>query len=161
MALSNKREYSMTYYLKPSYHRGEMGKLVRRAKPKLRNFRKKHPFDAIAFCGYSGAAIAAVLSWELNIPMIAVRKEQSHDNQMTFGVRSINSYIIVDDFVSSGETINRIVDAVHKFATNKQVSLAGVFCYYPSSPRRKIRELSYWDRYFGDHRFGNVPVRYL
>jgi adenine/guanine phosphoribosyltransferase-like PRPP-binding protein len=87
-----KPNYSGVGYLKHTYDLGGMKKLMKRAVPKLQKFRTKKHFDAIAFRGLSGASIAAILSWDLGIPMMAVRKDGSHDSNLALVIRSNKSY---------------------------------------------------------------------
>ncbi len=71
------------------------------------------PFDAIAFCGMSGAGVAFPMSARLGMPTIMVRKEdQSHHVVDSWGPRQwlegaidVDSYLIVDDQISSGKTV--------------------------------------------------------
>lgn len=68
-------------------------------------------FDAIAFQGVSGALVAPVIGFILRKPLIAVRKgEKSHTTRkVEFGIATPKTYVIVDDFISTGETIKQIV----------------------------------------------------
>lgn len=76
----------------------------------IKKFEKKTPFEAIAFSGVSGAAIAFPLSYLLNKPLLCVRKstEDTHSADLIEGCDNAPRYIIVDDFIASGETIRRI-----------------------------------------------------
>ena len=67
-------------------------------------------FEAIAFRGNSGALFAAPLSLALKKPMIMVRKTgvSDHGQFKVEGRIHARSYIIVDDFVDSGDTIRAI-----------------------------------------------------
>ena len=73
-------------------------------------------FEAIAFTGVSGAALAFPLSYLLNKPLLCVRKEtcnshfitDSYNPSFVEGDAGTQSYIIVDDFITTGNTINYI-----------------------------------------------------
>lgn len=79
-------------------------------------FLKGKDFDAIAFMGNSGALLAAPLALTLDKPMILVRKpfkkEECHSDYICEGFRVAKSYIIVDDFVQTGTTVNYIKDKI-------------------------------------------------
>jgi adenine/guanine phosphoribosyltransferase-like PRPP-binding protein len=72
-------------------------------------------FDAIAFTGNSGAIYAPPVALALNKPMILVRKSEvsSHSSRDVEGLKSAKTYIILDDIVSSGATVRRVVNLVH------------------------------------------------
>jgi hypothetical protein len=94
-----------------------------------------HKFDAIAFTGSSGAAAAFPLAMLFKIPMIYVRKdgENSHGSPVECNARChIKKYLIVDDFVSSGETVRRIVAKIRDRAEMKDAYIprpVGVMCF--------------------------------
>lgn len=83
-------------------------------------------FDAIAFRGMSGALIAPPVALALGKTLIMVRKpdEDSHairwsipkENHLVEGDAGARTYIIVDDFISSGRTKEAIIEAVKNFA---------------------------------------------
>lgn len=76
---------------------------------------RKHrgEFDCIAFRGMSGALLAAPVASALGKNLILVRKdEKRHSMYRVEGVRSKTRYIIVDDFVSTGDTVRAIIEAI-------------------------------------------------
>ena len=85
---------------------------------------QKYPFDAIAFTGVSGAALAFILSYELKIPLICVRRDENDGHhakvpQMMLpystileGALDAKRYLIVDDFIEQGNTIRRILESI-------------------------------------------------
>lgn len=90
-------------------------------------------FDAIAWRGLSGGSIAPVVAHFLNKHTIAVRKgENSHsrakfetsNHLYTFG---LSKYVIVDDFVRSGETVRSIIEAV--VTQWGGIPLPAIYCY--------------------------------
>jgi orotate phosphoribosyltransferase len=88
-------------------------KLVPLVVKKLRTIKRRHPFDAIAFTGSSGAALAYPLSYLLKLPLIHVRKETSHySGGKIEGTISSKRYVIVDDFIETGASIKRVVKAI-------------------------------------------------
>lgn len=81
----------------------------------VKAFRRRHPFDSIAFRGSSGAAMAYILSYELKIPLIHVKKNDgSHNNREIEGTISSKRYLIVDDTIASGHTISTIIGTINK-----------------------------------------------
>lgn len=94
----------------------KFGQLVDRISDKMITLQAEVPFQAIAFRGASGAALAYPLSAQLNIPLIYVRKlrEQSHGFDIEGTNRDIRKYVIVDDFTETGRTIKQIIKAIDK-----------------------------------------------
>lgn len=102
-------------------------KLVPIVVQKAKDIMQKHPFDAIAFTGVSGAALAFILSYELKIPLICVRRDRNDghhakNSQMMVsyptlleGALDAKKYLIVDDFISTGATTNRIIESINDF----------------------------------------------
>ena len=93
--------------------------------------------DAIAFSGSSGCAIAFVLAAEFKIPLIYVRKdgEKSHGGSMVEcndRRAIIKEYLIVDDFVDSGNTVNHIIQSIENQIERKNAYPAtpiGILCF--------------------------------
>jgi adenine/guanine phosphoribosyltransferase-like PRPP-binding protein len=99
------------------------------AATKLKRFRRKVSFDAIAFTGSSGAALAYPISYLLGVPLICIRKsiKDNHSGLKLEGAVSAGTYIIVDDFIESGRTINKIKKAIN--AENKKAKCVGIYLY--------------------------------
>jgi orotate phosphoribosyltransferase-like protein len=84
------------------------------------SMRKIFQYDTIAFSGVSGAAMAFILSHWLSVPLLCVRR--AGDNSHYFNGRhshcegnfDAKRYMIVDDFISSGSTVNYIIDTIYK-----------------------------------------------
>lgn len=92
------------------------GQLVDKITDKMITLQVEVPFQAIAFRGASGAAMAYPISAQLNIPLIYVRKprELSHGLSIEGTNKNITKYIIVDDFIETGKTIKEIIKAIDK-----------------------------------------------
>lgn len=80
-------------------------------------------FDAIAYCGMSGGLIAPILAVMMDKSLIMVRKgddrlypSDSHSDLLVEGDYAARSYIVADDFISSGKTVREIRKRVKKFA---------------------------------------------
>ena len=116
-------------YLGKVYGKGFL-KLVPLAVKKLRAIKKLHPFDAIAFRGSSGAALAFPLSYFLKLPLIHVRKGASHyGSGLIEGTISSKRYIIIDDFIDRGTTIKKIISEIKKNIGAEPVAI----CLYSSA----------------------------
>ena len=107
-----------------------------RTSRKFKELQTTLKFDAIAFTGSSGCAVGFYLAFQHKIPAIYVRKqdEKSHGSAVECNGEKIQvrRYLIVDDFVSSGETIRRIVAKITEAAVNKDAYPAkavGILCY--------------------------------
>ena len=78
---------------------------------------KGRKFDTIAFRGLSGALIAPIVAHILSKEIIVVRKKQTdHSNHRVEGHLAAKRYVILDDFISGGETVREIILRVNKFA---------------------------------------------
>jgi orotate phosphoribosyltransferase-like protein len=111
--------------------------ILARSVNRIATLKAKLGFDAIAFSGSSGCAIAFHVAATLGIPLMYVRKanEQSHSYQKVdcnFARGEIKKYLIVDDFVQSGDTIRHITNTIAAVC-EKQGSYpakpVGIFCY--------------------------------
>lgn len=74
-------------------------------------------FDTIAFSGTSGAGLAYILSYRLNIPLLMVRKpsDDSHSLLRIEGNLDAKKYLIIDDLIFSGNTAAFIVKSIYEF----------------------------------------------
>lgn len=90
-----------------------LAKKLRLAASALRSYE----FDTIAFRGMSGALCAPTLAMRLKKQLILVRKpeDSTHDRQDVEGFKGAKRYIIVDDFVCTGNTKRAIIKAVKEF----------------------------------------------
>jgi len=73
-------------------------------------------YDAIAFRGLSGMLVAPIVALKLHKTILAVRKsdEDNHSGRMVEGDYNARRYVIIDDIVSSGQTVRDIVELVAK-----------------------------------------------
>jgi len=88
-----------------------------------------YDFDAIAFRGLSGALLAPTVAMYMGKTLLAVRKttDDCHSGRIVEGDYNARRFVILDDFVSSGETVRRILEDVSKALPN--ASCLGV-CEY-------------------------------
>lgn len=121
-------------------------------------------FQAIVFRGMSGALVAPIVAYELSCPVVVCRKEgdSTHakgelgvsDGDYLEGWRGFTSFIVVDDFMASGKTMNAIFKTVKKETRkvhDETVSCKGIFLY------RDAAQYS-GRKFFHSDGFGVVPI---
>jgi len=132
--LSKKKSEPIRHEIRTDYlgkvYGKEFLKLVPKAAKKLRAIKRKHPFDAIAFTGSSGAALAYPLSYLLKMPLIHVRKGSSHYSGKIEGTISSKKYIIIDDFIDTGKTLLKVMKTIDEALEKKAKPVA--ICLYSS-----------------------------
>jgi adenine/guanine phosphoribosyltransferase-like PRPP-binding protein len=104
---------------------GDYSKHVDAAVKTLKDFKKKTSFDAIAFTGTSGAGIAFPLSYFLKLPLLHIPKSgvYRHSANSLEGTVNSKKYVIVDDFIASGDTVRRIERTISTQTTAKPVAI--------------------------------------
>lgn len=118
-------------YLREVFDPKELPKTIEYAERSIARFAKTTPFDTIAFMGVSGAALAFSLSVRLQKSLLCVRKKEAraHSKLDIEGNHASKRYIIVDDFIDSGRTIDRIRSRIS--AKIDQIELVGIYLYRP------------------------------
>ena len=78
--------------------------------------KEKVKFDSIAVMGVSGLVIGSILSYKLGSNLCVVRKTtRTHsENKVESGIKSIESYLIIDDIMDSGKTVRSIIKEIRK-----------------------------------------------
>ena len=116
-----------TVYLKHVYEPKLFPKMVEKAITKAEQLNKELKFDTIAFCGMSGAAAAFILGHWMDIPLLCVRKKEenshfrnSRPSSVCEGNIGTRRYLIVDDFISSGATVNYMIENIGKEMPNAE-----------------------------------------
>jgi orotate phosphoribosyltransferase len=113
----------------------KMAERMQQATEDIIALKKKLNFQALAFTGSSGAAIAFIVGMAAQIPIIYVRKknESHHGNRIESNTQApICSYLIVDDFTATGETVRSIynaIQAVTKEYNRKEPICKGVYFF--------------------------------
>lgn len=127
-----------TSYLRSVYSVEQYTHMLPAAIKKIKDWQVKYPFDAIAFTGTSGAALAYPLSFALQLPLICIRKKNdgNHFNSDIEGCINARKYLIVDDFISSGSTVRNIIKTVSDKLKSKPV---GIFLYTESAQTRRTQ----------------------
>lgn len=109
------------YKFQPEVAKRVMTKVI----PDLKQFMEEHGATHVAVTGSSGIALLALLAAH-DIKCIQLRKpeEQSHGNTVEYYDTLIEAaYVFVDDFVSSGKTLNRLVSSLADYAATRNVDL--------------------------------------
>lgn len=139
----------------------KFGRLVDKIADKMITLQAEVPFQAIAFRGASGAAMAYPISAQLNIPLIYVRKprEQSHGDNIEGTNREITKYIIVDDFIETGKTIKDIIKAIDDAADRYYdlhcpIKCVGIVLYAEQDPDSEFH------KDFTKHGGTKIPIYY-
>lgn len=101
-------------YLDPVFDNpAEYKKFVRQVARRVKRLQAHYGFDAIAFTGASGSAMAYPISMLTGIPLLYIRKtdENSHGIPIE-GSRHVDvtKFAIIDDLVASGSTVTRIAE---------------------------------------------------
>ncbi len=82
-------------------------------------------FDCLAFSGCSGMLVGSPLSLALKKPFIIIRKHpETHSEHICEGFHAAKKYVLVDDFVSSGKTLDLVVNRIKEW--QPQAQLVGV-----------------------------------
>ncbi len=120
-------------------------RVVKRVVRKLTKLKKKVKFDTIAFRGNSGASVAFPVAVEMGIQMALIRKgkdqESSHGDPIE-GAGEMKNYIILDDFIFSGTTIDTIYNKIQTRAKDLQhtdVKCVGIALYNNDSSKKIYR----------------------
>ncbi len=109
--------------------------MIKKAGTEIKELRARLKFDAVAFTGSSGAALAFPLMVKHKVPVIYVRKprESSHGGKIEYTSDVvINRYLIVDDFIDSGSTVKRVYSTITKWSKSRECmapECVGVFLY--------------------------------
>lgn len=98
-------------------------------------------FDAIAFTGFSGALIAPILALRLGKQMLLIRKssDNTHSSFRVEGDIAAEKFIIIDDCISSGSTIHRILNDIRDNSDLREAKCVGIFLYHDSYSQGEFR----------------------
>jgi adenine/guanine phosphoribosyltransferase-like PRPP-binding protein len=129
-----------TNYLQHVFDQKIFQKAVDKTLLSAESIRKRTGFDTIAFTGMSGAAMAFLLSHWMNVPLLCVRKKNDNSHYVTQtsrilegNVHDVRKYLIVDDFIASGHTIQYVIDSIK--TSNTYAECVGILMYASYSDR--------------------------
>ena len=114
-------KHAFTNYLHCVFD-GRFQNVVNKLSSDITNLQKTQRVDAIAIRGMSGALVGGAVALATGIPLMCVRKGRSSHSYMRVegaynehkGAQTVN-YVIIDDCVCSGKTIDTIMKEVNKF----------------------------------------------
>jgi adenine/guanine phosphoribosyltransferase-like PRPP-binding protein len=118
-------------YLSDVLDRKELSKIIKRLTRKAISIQKKIKFNGLVATGISGLLVLTPLALELKLPFAVVRKsKKNHSGCRVEGEDNITKYLIIDDFMDSGDTIFKIYKDMSDFNASLP---AGVLFYdmYP------------------------------
>lgn len=103
-----------TAYLKKALHPKDVKQTVTKLINKIHSSNVE--FDSIAVTGMSGVLIGSIISYKVNKPLILVRKrsDKSHSGYELEGNLGSEKYIIIDDTIDEGKTVNNIHKSIKK-----------------------------------------------
>lgn len=132
-------------YLEDVFDPSKLVLVVNRTALQVPNIRLKVPFEAMAFTGMSGASMAFSVSYLTGIPLLAVRKDSDGSHHVSWeglleGATKVSTYMILDDGISSGDTVNRIVNKIKE--KNPNARCVGILLWN-SSVREGMFSLDY------------------
>ena len=87
-------------------------------------------FSTIVFRGMSGALIAPIIAYKMHKQIAVARKtgDGNHSSLALEGHSNFKHYIIIDDFIATGNTINTILNIVKKYNPHA-LECQAIFCY--------------------------------
>lgn len=106
----------------------DMDRVVDKARKTLKDV----DYDTMVGTGLSGSLVIPVLAREFGKYFAIVRKDEKRHSMMEVEGQIRRKWIFVDDFVSSGDTRNRVKDAV-KLATGNPDLYVGSYLYHPNT----------------------------
>jgi hypothetical protein len=120
-------------YLEQALNYAQRRHIIAVAARKLRYAIRRRPFDAIACIGTSGLLIAPSVADRLKVNLVVVRKEkdagwQNHSDYHVEGPVLVNRFVFLDDQVSSGRTLTRVLKKV-RVTYGACAQFYGAYCY--------------------------------
>jgi adenine/guanine phosphoribosyltransferase-like PRPP-binding protein len=96
----------------------------------IRRLKKILGFEQIVCTGISGQSIAWPVGYVTDIPVAVVRRkgEKQHHGYDVENFNRSRKFIILDDFVSSGDTIKHVLKTLSEDDRDTQLCV-GVYCY--------------------------------
>lgn len=113
----------LAHVLDPDLRQNTIKKCLKALKPHA------DKFEAIAISGYSMALIAPVIADAMGKSLIIVRKdEEERASWHEVEGQLVKSYIIIDDLISSGETMHRVEKKIGDYFYSG-AKLYGIYLY--------------------------------
>jgi hypothetical protein len=118
-------------HLKEFINPREAKRIVEMSVRHLRKLEKNGlEFTTIAFRGLSGALIAPMIAMKMDKSLLAVRKVKrtGHGSNAVEGDYNAGNYIIVDDFIATGETCREIMQEIEEECYAIRCNCATAYC---------------------------------
>jgi len=148
-------------YTQKIFTPGDFKTLVNRTAAKVRFLQKKLGVNTLVGCGNSGVPLVSAVSFKLTLPFFAVRKRvDGHSATRANGYLLAKGcrYLIIDDLISTGATMRRIVKNVRlevdEDGAHKLPMPVGILLYHET----------FWgddDGYFHVPGYKRLPLFYL
>lgn len=129
-----------TTYLGSIFNQNCFPRMVRKLVAKIK--KSGVQFDTIVFRGSSGSMVAPLVALKLKKELTHIRKrDNNHYHCELEGYVGASNFIIVDDLICSGETINEMFRVVRSVENNlwsddappiKTAKCVGIFLYHSS-----------------------------
>jgi adenine/guanine phosphoribosyltransferase-like PRPP-binding protein len=105
----------------------------------------KLKINSIAVTGISGVAIGGLLSYKTKLPLVIVRKVSEHTHsskhvEYSDWLENLN-YCIVDDLISSGDTIERIKKNIEDETEDSKLIKIYLYNGYNSTETRSFHDI--------------------
>lgn len=109
-------------------------RVVKQTATAIRRLQKLLEFNQIVCTGISGQSIAWPVGYVTDIPVAVVRRksERGHHGYKVENFSRYKRYIIIDDFICTGDTIRHMVQTINKEYADDGSQCVGVFCYSPT-----------------------------
>lgn len=124
-------EFDYPEYKQDLYESAKFKRTVKRVSKALLKLQKKLKFQAIVFTGTSGAGIAYPVSYLTGLKIVCVRKknDSSHGYKLEGKVKA-SRYIILDDFISCGDTVSYILKTIDEYSSyTDEAKCVGIALY--------------------------------
>lgn len=153
-------------YLSCIYHPQHFPQVVDATLKAARQVLETDSYDTIAFTGMSGAGLAFILSHALGIPLMCARKKDDSSHFTNFnnkttsrceGHVSIGRYLIVDDCISSGDTMRYIIRSIKDICPNAECA---AIILYATTSAHVNSFVPYYKVYTGDDGMPVFPKGY-
>ena len=137
--------YTHASWLKPLFNANDLQDIARMLANEINEDKKNFRIDGIAIRGVSGSVIGGILSYLTDLPIVIVRKKETKrhsslrveylDEDMR---RKTYRYVIVDDLIASGKTVDIIVEDIGKEMRKKAI-LQKIYLYNDASRNTSSR----------------------
>lgn len=94
----------------------------------IKHLKQFPPEVGLVFTGLSGILVGILVATETRRPFAIVRKENESSHGLPVEGHTFSKYVIIDDFISSGNTIDRILEEVKNHLRAKCI---GVILHNP------------------------------